>query len=105
MVILLALKGVIIYFPSRKTRISEYEYESIPHIDMTSKAPVWEPYQTSFSEQENIMTDFRGGFINKDTITRGRRIINSLSTIKNHALYFTDDDNFYKLLNSKVNVA
>ena len=37
----LSLKGVTSYFPSRNPRASEYEDESIHHIDMTSKAPVW----------------------------------------------------------------
>ena len=40
LVILLALKEVTNYLPSRNPRASEYEYESIPHIDTTSKAPV-----------------------------------------------------------------
>ena len=68
LVIPLALKGVTSYFLSRKPRVSEYKHESIPHIDMTSEAPVWEPSETSFSEQEDAMTDFRGGVINNETI-------------------------------------
>ena len=51
------------------------------------------------------MTDFRGEVISKNTITRGQRIINSLSTSQDHAVDFTDDDNFYKAINIKVNVA
>ena len=47
----LGLKGVTIYFLSRNHRLSEYEDESMPNIDMTSKAPVWEPSETSFSEK------------------------------------------------------
>ena len=93
------------YFPSRNARASEYEDESITHIDMTSKAPVWEPSDTGFSEQEDLMTDFRVLVIKSDTIKRGRRIINYICTSKDHAVYFTDDDNFYKTLSSKVNVA
>ena len=50
------------------------------------------------------MTNFTGDVINNDTITRGQRIINSLSTRKYHAVEFTDDNNFYKTLNTKVNV-
>ena len=42
------LKGVTSCFPSRNPKSSEYEDESIPHIDMTSKAPVWDPSDTSF---------------------------------------------------------
>ena len=40
LVIPLALKGITIYFLSRKARVCEYEDETIPHIDMTSEALV-----------------------------------------------------------------
>ena len=84
----LLLKGVRSYFPSRKPRASEYEDESIPHIDMTTEAPVLEPSETSFAEQEDAITDFRREFICSDTIARGRRIINSLSTGEEDAVDF-----------------
>ena len=45
----LALKGVTIYFPSRKPKANEYKDEYIPHIDMTSKATVLESSETGFS--------------------------------------------------------
>ena len=51
------------------------------------------------------MNDFRWEVINSETIARGNRIINSLSASEDHAVDFTDDDNFYKELNAKVNVA
>ena len=44
LIIPLVLKGFTSDFLSRKSRESEYEDEYIPHIDMTSEAPVWEPY-------------------------------------------------------------
>ena len=72
---------------------------------MTSKESLWEQYDTSFAEQEYSMTDFSGEVISSKTIARGRRIINSLSTSEYHAVDFTDDDNVYKALNSKVNWA
>ena len=60
LIIQLVFKGVNSYLPSRKPRSSEYEDESIPHIDMPSQEPVWEPSETSFEKQEDAMTDFRG---------------------------------------------
>ena len=74
------MKEVTSYLPSRKPRASEYEDESIPHIYMTSKAPVWETSDTGFSEQEDAMHDFRGEVISSETIARRQRIINLLST-------------------------
>ena len=80
LIIPLPLKGVPNYFLSRKPKASECEDESIPHIDMTSEAPVWEPYETGFSEKEDAITDFRGEVISNETIASGRRVINYLST-------------------------
>ena len=48
LIIPLVLKGITSYFLSRKPKASEYEDESIPHIDMTIKAPVGEPSETIF---------------------------------------------------------
>ena len=66
---------------------------------------MWEPAYTSFTEQEDTMHDFRGEVIISNTNARKRRITNSLSTRKFHAVDFTDYGNFYKALNAKVNVA
>ena len=66
----------------------------------------WEPSEASFAEQEDAMTDFRGQVINYETVARGRRIINSISTsCKFHDVDFTDCDNFFDALNDKFNVA
>ena len=51
LIIPLVLKGITSYFLSRKPKASEYEDESIPHIDMTIKAPVGEPSETIFADQ------------------------------------------------------
>ena len=104
LIILLALKGVTSYFLSRKPKASEYDDELVLHIDMTIKALVWEPSDTSFSEQEDTMTAFRGYVLSSGTIARGRRIINYLSVREDHAVDFTDDEKFYKALNAKINV-
>ena len=88
------MKGVTSYFKSRKPRTSEYEDELIPHIDMTSKAPVWEPSETIFAEQEEAMTNFRGDFISSETITRGRLIINYFSNLEDDAVDLTDKKKF-----------
>ena len=71
---------------------------------MTSEAPVWEPSDTSFAEQEDAMNAFRGEVIINETIIRGRQIINPLSNSKDNVVDFTDDANFYNSLNAKGNV-
>ena len=44
----LLLKGITSYFPYRNPKTSECEDESIPHIYMIGKTPMWEPSETSF---------------------------------------------------------
>ena len=91
LIIPIALKEFTSYFPSRKKKASEYEDESIPNIDMKSEAPVWEPYKTRFAEQEDAMTNLIREVIISETITRGRWIINPVSTNEDDAMDFTDD--------------
>ena len=55
-------------------------------------------FEKGFAKQEDAMTDFRGGVISSETIAGGRQIINSLSTSEDHAVDFTDDDNFTRRL-------
>ena len=105
LIVLLAFKGVPSYFSSRDPIASEYKDESIPRIDMTSEALVWEPSDTSFSKKEGAMNDFRVEVNSSETIARGQQIINSLSTSEDDAVNFTDDENFYNALNTKINVA
>ena len=85
-------------------RASEDEDELIPYIDMTSKAPLWEPSETIFTEQEDTMTDFRGGVITSETFARGRQMINSFSASEDDTVDFTDDENFFNVLKATVNV-
>ena len=70
---------------------------------MTIEEPVWEASETIFVDQEYAMTNFRGEFINNETIIRGRSTTNPLYISEDHAVDFIDDDNF-KALIAKVNV-
>ena len=107
LIIPLQLKGVTSYFPVRKPSIGEFEDPEIPHINITASAPPWEPSQSSYAEQEAAMTDFGGNVVERETMARGRRIINSVSVTTCadiDAIDFTDDDNFAEALQSKVKV-
>ena len=72
---------------------------------MTSEAPVWEPSEVSFEDQEDSMNDFRGEVMRNETITRGWRIIDYLSTGKENVVDFIDDKKFFDVCNAKVIVA
>ena len=71
LIILLVLKGITSYFPSRKPIASDNDYESITLIELTSETSVWEPYETGSTEKEDAMTDFRAELISSGSITRG----------------------------------
>ena len=105
LIIPLVLKVFTSYLPCRNPRASDYEDESIPHIDMTSKAQVWEPSEISFSEKEYAMTNFRGELIRSVIIARGQSIINCLSAGEDDAVDFMDDYNFFNTIDAKVDVA
>ena len=105
LIIPLVLKGFNTYFTSRNPRASEYEDKSIPHIDITSEAMVWEPCKTGFAEQEDSMTDFRREVISSGPIARVKRLINFLSISKYDTVDFKDDEHFFNVLDSKVNMA
>ena len=51
------------------------------------------------------MKYFRGELIGNETIARGQRIINYLSTSEGDAVDFTDDENLFDALTAKTNVA
>ena len=66
---------------------------------------MWKPSDNIFSYQEDAMTGSMGEFISSDTNTRGRMIINYLSTGEELVVDFTDEEIFFNALKSKVNVA
>ena len=51
--------------------MNEWENDEIPHIEMTSELPDWEPSVTDFAKKEAGMIDFRGQVISHETIERG----------------------------------
>ena len=108
LIIPLQLKGVTSYFPIRKPTVGEFEDPDLPHISMTATGPNWEPSEASYADQEAAMTDFGGNIITRETMARGRRIINSVSATTCadiDAIDFTDDDNFADALQANVHVS
>ena len=53
-VIPLALHGVTSSFPTRKP--TPEEYESLPHLTLTSDEPEYDPHDTSYATQETMLT-------------------------------------------------
>ena len=45
-------------FPTRKT--TKHEFENCPRIELTYLTPEWDPYSTTFQEQEKAFMDNNG---------------------------------------------
>ncbi len=63
-VIPLALSGMASSFPTGKPTVAEYE--SLPHLSLTSDEPMYNPYDTTFAQQEEALQ--------KDLFATGDRI-------------------------------
>ncbi len=102
----LHIVGVASAFNVRTPSREEFDDENIPHLEMTGESPDWEPYKSGWAEQEAAMTDFRGhiqGQESDDVVTRGRRIINSVSC-NYMSVDITDDQDFAQELERHVRV-
>jgi hypothetical protein len=55
-VIPLSIRGVSSSFPSRKPTIEEFE--SLPHLSLTSDEPAYDPYDPTFAQQEQALTKY-----------------------------------------------
>ena len=56
--IILSLKGVTSYFPTRKP--TKHEFENCPRIELTYLISEWDPHSTMFQEQEEALMDNKG---------------------------------------------
>ena len=56
--ITLELKGVSPYFPT--TKPTKHESDNLPRIELTYLTPEWDPYSTTFQEQEEALMDNKG---------------------------------------------
>ena len=78
----LSLKGVTLYFPTRKP--TKREYESTPEnmiFELTADSPEWDPSSTHFKEQEDALLDSSGKLIEKPAEMTAKRIFAALTTI------------------------
>ena len=58
LVIPLSIEGIVSVFPTRKP--TRHEYETCAHYELTYDAPLWDPKDTSFAQQEESMVDSSG---------------------------------------------
>ena len=76
MLIPLALRGVVSYFPTRKPTTAEFQ--TCRRVELTSEEPEWDPSSVTFQEQEDATVDAHGRVYNTgDGNKKSRRIISS----------------------------
>jgi hypothetical protein len=61
----LSLDGVISYLPVRKP--SAEEFRNFHKLNLTSESPIWDPYSTDFSRQEEKFTNSKGALVTRNS--------------------------------------
>ena len=62
-ILTLAIHGVTMYFPTRPITEGEWEPVSYPSLELMNEFLEWYLSNTTYEDQENTMTDFRGDVI------------------------------------------
>ena len=86
----------------RKPTQEEYEDQNILKIELTAKAPWWDPSSPDYSQQKQSVFDYRGQFVSPNTPARGQLYINSVTSHAYDAADTMDDDNYATLLDNYV---
>ena len=61
----LDIRGVTAYFPTRPITKGELESSLYLSLELTNEFMEWNPSNTTYEDQENAMTDFRGNVIHE----------------------------------------
>jgi hypothetical protein len=109
MVILpLALQGVTSLLNVTAPTLDEWNSSAFIRLHMTSETLTWDPTTTLYEEQEAAMIDYSGRVVTTTRPLKGHTnhlLINSLSSLTTDQADLTDDDNFYNILASHVQIS
>jgi hypothetical protein len=98
MVILrLALQGVTLLLNVRGITLDEWNSDAFKRLHLTSETLAWDPMTTLYEEQEAAMIDYLGHV--------NHLVINSLSSLTTDQADITNDENFYDVLASHVQIS
>ena len=101
----LSLKGVNSYLQVHKPTKEGCQYQTYPLIELISKHLDWYPDSTRYTEQEEAMSDYKGEIVMPDTSSRGKSlVVNYLWKLFIPVSNITGDNNFYSVLQNKVQV-
>jgi hypothetical protein len=103
----LALRGVTSLLNVRTPTLNEWNSGAFRQLHLTSETLTWDPTMTQYEDQEMAMTDYSGNVVRRD-VMRGQvsgLVINSLSSLTADHADVTDNDNFYQVLSSMVQIS
>ncbi len=104
----LALRGVTLLLNVRGITLDEWNSDAFKQLHLTSETLTWDFTMTLYEEQEAAMINYSGHVV---TTTRPLRrqinhlVINLLSSLTTDQDDVTDDDNFYDVLASHVQIS
>jgi hypothetical protein len=103
----LALQGVTSLLNVRAPTLDEWNSDAYRRLHLTSETLTWDPTMTLYEDQELAMTDYSGNVVRPDAL-RGQvssLVINFLSSLTADYADVTDNDNFYQVLSSMVQIS
>ncbi len=104
----LALRGVTFLLNVRGITLDEWNSDTFKWLHSTSETLTWDPMTSLYEGQEAAMVDYSGRVV---TTARplmkhvNRLVINSLSSLTTDQADVTDDENFYDVLASHVQIS
>jgi hypothetical protein len=104
----LALQGVTLLLNARAPTLDEWNSDAFKRLHLTSESPTWNPTTTLFEEHEAAMIDYSGHVVMMTRPMRGHvnnLVINLISSLTTDQADVTDDDNFYHVLASHVQIS
>jgi hypothetical protein len=92
----------------RAPTLDKWNSNAFKWLHLTSESLTWDPATTLYEEQEAAMIDYSGHILMTTHPLRGYvnyLVINLLSSLTTDQADVTDDDNFYQVLASHVQIS
>jgi hypothetical protein len=103
----LALQGVTSLLNVRAPTLDKWNSDAFWRLHLTSETLTWDPNTTLYKDQETAMIDYSGNVIRHGAL-RGQvssLVINSISSLTADYPDVIDDNNFYRVLSSMVQIS
>jgi hypothetical protein len=104
----LALQGVTSLLNVRGITLDEWNSDAFKPLHLTSETLTWYPMTTLYEKQEVAMIDYSGRVVTTTQPLMGHvnhLVINLLSSLTTDQADVTNDDNFYDVLASHVQIS